>query len=126
MSPRFKIAQTAVALVACVAVSTAIALGVRAAAAAPSSAAASAHPDGALLSKYCFACHNSKSRAGGLALDAKDVANVGADAETWEKVIRKLQAGAMPPVGRPRPDQQTADAFVEALEAQLDKEAALH
>ncbi|HWA22709.1 MAG TPA: c-type cytochrome domain-containing protein, partial [Caulobacterales bacterium] len=118
---RHRIALTVVVLAACVAAFVAQ-TNVKAAAAQP----AIVHPDGALLSKYCFACHNSKSRAGGLALDAKDVANVGADAETWEKVIRKLQAGAMPPVGRPRPDQQTADAFVEALEAQLDKEAALH
>ena len=110
-----------VALAACVAAFIAQ-TNVKAVAAQP----APAHPDGALLSKYCYTCHDSKSRAGGLALDAKDITNVGADAETWEKVIRKLRAGAMPPVGRPRPDQQTTDAFVEALESQLDRQAALH
>jgi len=124
---RPRIALALVVLAACVAAvgcvaPVGVATDVKAAAAQP----APAHPDGALLSKYCFACHNSKSRVGGLALDAKDVANVGADAETWEKVIRKLRAGAMPPVGRPRPDQQTTGAFVEALETQLDRQAALH
>ena len=87
-------------------------------------APASSSPDGTVLSKYCFGCHNSKSRVGGLALDTKDLTHVSADAEVWEKVVRKLRMGAMPPPGLPRPDQHTADAFVLALEAQLDREAA--
>jgi hypothetical protein len=89
-------------------------------------APASSHPDGTILSKYCFACHNSKSRAGGLALDSKDLTQVSADADVWEKVVRKLRMGSMPPPGMPRPDNATADAFVLALEAQLDREAAQH
>ncbi|HEX2801766.1 MAG TPA: c-type cytochrome domain-containing protein, partial [Phenylobacterium sp.] len=72
---------------------------------------ASSSPDGTVLSKYCFGCHNSKSRVGGLALDTKDLTHVSADAEVWEKVVRKLRMGAMPPLGRPRPDNQAADAF---------------
>ncbi|HWA23612.1 MAG TPA: DUF1592 domain-containing protein, partial [Caulobacterales bacterium] len=80
----------------------------------------------ALVSKYCFTCHNSKSRVGGLALDTKDIAHAGADAEVWEKVIRKLRMGAMPPPNMPRPDKQATNAFVQAIEFQLDREAALH
>ena len=45
-------------------------------------------------------------------------------AETWEKVVRKLRAGAMPPAGMPRPDQATMEHFVETLEASLDRSAA--
>ena len=96
--------------------------------AAPASDAglAPAHPDGALLGKYCFTCHNDKRKVGGLVLENKDLSNVGPDAETWEKVVRKLRMGAMPPPGMPRPDLQTTDAFVSSLEAKLDQAAALH
>ncbi len=98
--------------------------GAKVTAAAP--APSSAHPlDAAMLGKYCFTCHNSKKRAGGLALDTKDLSHVSGDAEVWEKVLRKLRMGAMPPLGMPRPDSQTTVAFVQALEAQLDREAAL-
>jgi cytochrome c5 len=57
-----------------------------------------------VLNRYCVTCHNEKIKTAGLALDAIDVENVPAHAEVWEKVIRKLRSGAMPPVGMPRPD----------------------
>ena len=59
-------------------------------------------------------------------LENKDLNHVGPDAETWEKVVRKLRMGSMPPPGMPRPDLQTTDTFVAALENRLDEEAALH
>src|SRR5262245_49611963 len=59
----------------------------------------------ALLDRYCVTCHNERLKTAGLALDTLDVTNVPAGAESWEKVIRKLRAGVMPPVGRPRPDR---------------------
>ena len=42
-------------------------------------------------------------------------------AETWEKVIRKLRVGAMPPQGMPRPDKATADGLASYLETSLDR-----
>jgi len=84
------------------------------------------HPDGSILSKYCLACHNDQRKVGGLALDTKDLGHVGPDADTWEKVVRKLRMGSMPPPGMPRPDLQTTDAFVASLENKLDEDAALH
>ena len=92
-------------------------------------------PSRELLDRYCVSCHNARVVRGeapapsalvgqlrslGLELDALDPADVGAHAETWEKVVRKLRAGAMPPAGRPRPDDALRDAFVERLEAALD------
>ena len=56
----------------------------------------------ALLDQYCVTCHNERLQTAGLTLDALDVTNVAADAEVWEKVVRKLRAGAMPPAPRPR------------------------
>src|SRR4051794_22224974 len=64
-----------------------------------------------ILDTYCVACHNARLKTAGVALDEIDVAQVTQSAELWEKVVRKLRAGAMPPPGRPRPDQATYDAF---------------
>ena len=51
----------------------------------------------ALLDKYCVTCHNEKTRTAGLMLDKMDVEHVPDGAETWEKAIRKLRGGMMPP-----------------------------
>ena len=80
----------------------------------------------AFLDRYCVACHNERLRTAGLLLDASDVGQVGAGAETWEKVVRKLRSGAMPPPGRRRPEPAALDAFVTWLETELDREAAAH
>ena len=78
----------------------------------------------AFITQYCATCHNQQSRTGGLALDALDLTNVSVDAETWEKVVRKLHGGLMPPTGAPRPDRTTSEGFVSWLETQLDRAAA--
>ena len=78
----------------------------------------------ALLDQYCVTCHNERAKTAGLLLDKADPTNVSLDAETWEKVVRKLRAGAMPPQGMPRPDHATLENFVETLETSLDRAAA--
>jgi hypothetical protein len=80
----------------------------------------------AVLGQYCFRCHSQKLRTADLALDGMDLTNVGKDAEAWEKVVRKLHMGAMPPPGLPRADQPTTDALLSLLEAELDRAAELH
>ena len=80
----------------------------------------------ALLDQYCVTCHNERLATAGLLLDESDVEHVGAGADTWEKVVRKLRSGEMPPPGRRRPDKPTLDAFVAWLETELDREAAAH
>jgi len=80
----------------------------------------------AFITQYCVTCHNQQLLTGGLALDAVDLTNVSADAETWEKVVRKLHGGLMPPTGAPRPDRTTSEGFVTWLETQLDGAAAAH
>ena len=77
-----------------------------------------------VLDRYCVGCHNSRARTAGLALDAIDLDAVAANAQTWEKVIRKLRTGVMPPVGLPKPDEATRWALVGALERAIDGEAA--
>ncbi len=80
----------------------------------------------ALLDRYCVTCHSERLRVAGLALDTLDVSDVGAHPAVWEKVVRKLRAGAMPPASRPRPDAETYTAFAGWLEAELDRAAAAH
>ena len=94
-----------------------------------------AAPSRELLDRYCVACHNERVvqgrggaasplaaqlRAVGLTLDTLDLSNVGRDPDIWERVVRKLRAGAMPPAGRPRPDAEMRDAFLARLDADLD------
>ena len=81
-------------------------------------------PSRELFDRYCVTCHNERLRTAGLLLDRLDVSRVHANAETLEKVVRKLRSGQMPPAGRPRPDAETIDAFAGALEAALDHAAA--
>ena len=80
--------------------------------------------DRALLDRYCAGCHNDKVRSAGLAIDKLDLAHPGSNAEAWEKVVRKIRAGMMPPAGTPRPDRATLDAFATQLETELDRAAA--
>ncbi|PYR46322.1 MAG: hypothetical protein DMF89_22475 [Acidobacteria bacterium] len=75
----------------------------------------------ALLDRYCVGCHNQRTRAGNLAFDVLDERQVELQPQTWEKVVRKLRAGLMPPAGRPRPDDATQSAFVASLSGQLDR-----
>jgi hypothetical protein len=74
----------------------------------------------AVFDQYCVTCHNEKLHTAGLALDKLDVANPGANAEVWERVIGKLRSGAMPPPGRPRPDAATYRAAATWLENEID------
>lgn len=87
-----------------------------AAAAGPMSAA-DARP---LVRQYCVTCHNERTKAGSLVLNPDDLIRVPPTAATWERVVRRLRAGTMPPTGLPRPDQDTRTALVSWLEAELD------
>ena len=79
----------------------------------------------ALLDKYCVGCHNQRLKTADLMLDKADVNNVPAGAEIWEKVIRKVRGGMMPPAGMPRPDKAGYDSFATYLETALDRTAAV-
>jgi mono/diheme cytochrome c family protein len=76
-----------------------------------------------LLDQYCVGCHNQKAKIGGLALDSVDLSLAGDNAQTLEKVIRKLRAGMMPPAGSKRPDPVTYAALASGIESLVDQAA---
>ena len=78
----------------------------------------------ALLDTYCITCHNQKSATAGLILDKMDFEKVGEDAAVWEKVVHKLRTRAMPPAGRPRPDEPSYNFLITHLETELDRASA--
>ena len=90
---------------------------------APSASVLQPAAERALLDQYCVTCHNQKLKTAGLTLDNADVAHVGDRADTWEKVVRKLHGGTMPPLGMPRPNPATLDNFASSLETALDRAA---
>jgi len=77
----------------------------------------------AVVGKYCVTCHNDKSRTGGLSLEHAGLTDIPRGAETWEKVIRKVRVGMMPPPGMPRPARAQLDNLAGYLETALDRAA---
>src|SRR5687768_2482740 len=55
------------------------------------------------VTQFCVTCHNERLKTGGFVLNTADLKDVGSRPEVWEKVLRKLRAGTMPPAGTPRP-----------------------
>src|SRR6516164_10299826 len=82
-------------------------------------AAAPANPNQALINRYCATCHNQKLRTAKLALDVLDLTHPEKNALIWERAIRKLRGGMMPPAGAPRPPVEAVNALAAYLEASL-------
>ena len=80
-----------------------------------------ATPDyNAVVRRYCVTCHNDARKPGGLSLASFDVTRAADHAEVAEAMIRKLQAGMMPPPLSSRPDPATYAALIAALETNVD------
>jgi hypothetical protein len=109
-----------------VAVASAAGLALALAVAGTAGAAAppSTPPHWGLLRDYCLDCHNTTDWAGGLNLDGLEAGDVPGDAAVWEKVIRKLRTGMMPPPGEPRPERARLEALSGELETRIDAAAA--
>jgi len=90
----------------------------------PQPAAATVPLDTALLKQYCITCHNQRAKTADLMLDSFDYEHLEKNAETWEKVIRKIKTGMMPPSGARRPERAALDAFANEVEKRLDAAAA--
>src|SRR5438046_725512 len=76
------------------------------------------------LDRYCATCHNERLKTGGLSLVQVDLSRLGAQPELWEKVVRKLRTGVMPPPNTPQPSEADRLAILTWLETSLDAAAA--
>ena len=91
----------------------------------PATGAAAAAANKAVLDQYCVTCHNDRAKTANLSLENLDFANIqNIDAELWERVVRKLRSGIMPPAGTRRPPEDQYAALRDFMEAQLDRKAA--
>jgi hypothetical protein len=75
------------------------------------------------IDQYCVTCHSARLKSGDLVLENADFAHVANNVDLWEKVVRKLRAGVMPPQGARRPDDATMHALIASLETGLDQAA---
>src|SRR5262245_30915293 len=75
----------------------------------------------AVLDKYCVTCHNDRLQTASLSLEGLDLRRLDEHKDVFEKVVRKVSAGAMPPVGMPRPTQGALDGMVGWLVSSLDR-----
>src|SRR5262245_33080314 len=72
----------------------------------------------ALVTQYCFTCHGEKAKAAGmdsalkLNIEKLDIGHVEKNPEEWERIVRKLRAGMMPPLNMRRPDPATFNGFI--------------
>ena len=81
---------------------------------------------GAVVKQYCVTCHNDRLKTAQLSLEKLDLGDVAAAGAVWEKVVRKLRRGAMPPEGVRRPDEATYAGLTAWLENELDRAAVAH
>jgi hypothetical protein len=79
---------------------------------------------GATVARYCTDCHDDAERTAELSLESLPLTAVAAHPAEWEKVVRKLKAGMMPPVDEPRPTAEARLEFASWLEGELDAAAA--
>jgi Protein of unknown function (DUF1592)/Protein of unknown function (DUF1588)/Protein of unknown function (DUF1587)/Protein of unknown function (DUF1585)/Protein of unknown function (DUF1595) len=74
-----------------------------------------------VVAKYCVSCHNERTKTAGLMLDKANLADPSATADIWEKAIRKMRVGMMPPQNAPHPDAQTQTSLIAYLTTALDR-----
>jgi hypothetical protein len=77
-----------------------------------------------LLDRYCVTCHNDKTKIANLSFQNLDLNTVGDHPELWERAVRKLRAGLMPPPGMPRPSLSEYEGLRDWLENEIDRKAA--
>src|ERR1019366_1048580 len=91
-----------------------------------SASSASLATQRALVTKYYITCHNERLHTAGLLLDKANLEDVSSSLDVWEKVVRKVRMGEMPPSGMPRPDKATMNSFVSWLETAPEQAGIAH
>ena len=62
------------------------------------------------VNEYCVSCHNDRVKRGELSLIGVDADRPEPENPIWEKAIRKVRTGMMPPVNAKRPDGNRIEA----------------
>jgi len=91
---------------------------------APQGGAQASTPYKALVDQYCVTCHNQRSKTANVMFDTMDLSDLTKDAKIWERAVRKLRGGMMPPPGARQPERAAIEAFASWLEDTLDHAAA--
>jgi hypothetical protein len=78
---------------------------------------------GATVARYCTDCHDDAERTAELSLESLPLTAVAEHPAEWEKVVRKLRAGMMPPVDEPRPTAEARLELASWLESERDAAA---
>jgi len=77
-----------------------------------------------VVERYCFDCHNRLDLTAGIAFDTMSPDAIADEAEVWERAIRKLRGGLMPPAGSPRPEGESVANLISWLTDEIDSAAA--
>ena len=77
----------------------------------------------ATIGTYCQGCHNESNRSGGVSVEGLKTISAGEAGMTWEKILRKVRTGEMPPLGLPRPKLAESAALISWMETELDRQA---
>ncbi len=72
-----------------------------------------------VLRQGCISCHNNGLYSGGLNLEAEfsQAKSLTTQREAWERILKRIRSGTMPPRQAPRP--AGIDAMIAFLEKQL-------
>ncbi len=85
----------------------------------------STEPDWQILETYCQDCHNFEDYSGSIAFDVLPRDELLRDDDIWDKALRRIRTGLMPPAGEPRPGRAEFSSFVHDLENKLDSQQAI-
>lgn len=74
------------------------------------------------LARTCYMCHNAELKSGGLNLESLQTAfSITQSREIWERVVKKLRAGEMPPKGLPRPNPEELKTVISVIEGEFER-----
>ncbi len=79
-----------------------------------------------LVERYCIDCHSGNEPSANLDLRSFTSTSLVKTESSWEKVIKKLRAGQMPPPEAEQPAEATVDEVLNSLEQTLDRYAEQH
>ncbi|MGH9723325.1 MAG: DUF1592 domain-containing protein [Bryobacteraceae bacterium] len=75
-----------------------------------------------VLAKTCLPCHNDRMPSGSLNLAPfTAAASVIGMRDDWERILKKLRSGEMPPKGVPRPPDEQMRALVKHIQSEFER-----